>query len=57
MQGLRRSQRALMGCSDRLEASVGAGGKDERNECQEHGEGGVHNQTQRGTPVDHRFKL
>ena len=57
MQGLRRSQRALMGCLDSLEASVGAGGKDERNECQEHGEGGVHNQTQRGTPVDHRFKL
>ena len=46
-----------MGCLDRLEASVGAGGKDERNECQGHGEGGVHNQTQGGTPVDHRFKL
>ena len=30
MQGLRGSQRALMGCFDRLEASVGAGGKDER---------------------------
>lgn len=30
MQGLRRSQRELMGCLDRLEASVGAGGKDER---------------------------
>ena len=57
MQGLRGSQRALMGCLDRLEASVGAGGKDERNECQGHGEGGVHNQTQRDTPVDHRFKL
>lgn len=46
-----------MGCLGRLEASVGAGGKDERNECQEHGEGGTRNQTQRGTPVDHRFKL
>lgn len=57
MQGLRRSQRALMGCSDRLDASVGAGGKDEMNECQGRGEGGTHNQTQRGTPVDHRFKL
>lgn len=30
MQGLRRSQRELMGCLDRLDASVGAGGKDER---------------------------
>ena len=30
MQGLRRSQRALMGCLDRLEASVGEGDKDER---------------------------
>lgn len=30
MQGLRRSQRALMGCLDRLEASVVAGDKDER---------------------------
>ena len=57
MQGLRRSQRELMGCLGRLEASVRAGGKDERNECQEHGEGGTRNQTQRGTPVDHRFKL
>lgn len=57
MQGLRRSQRALMGCLDRLDASVGAGGKDEMNECQGRGEGGTHNQTQRGTPVDHRFKL
>ena len=46
-----------MGCLDRLEASVVAGDKDERNECQEHGEGCVHNQTQRSTPVDHRFKL
>ena len=30
MQGLRRSQRALMGCLDRLDASVVAGDKDER---------------------------
>lgn len=30
MQGLRRSQRALMVCLDRLDASVGSGDKDER---------------------------
>ena len=30
MQGLRRLQRALMGCLDRLEDSAGAGCKDER---------------------------
>lgn len=39
-----------MSCLDRLEASVGAGGKDERNECQEHGEGGTHTTKPKGAP-------
>ena len=61
MQGLRRSQRALMGCLDKVMMGVRVRRQrrevSERNECQGHGEGGTHNQTQRDTPVDHRFKL
>ena len=61
MQGLRRSQRELMGCLDRLEASVGAGGKDERlargTSAKDMEKEAYTTKPKGAPPVDHRFKL